>query len=322
MTLCEKATFSDASLGRRLFEQQCPLRTCFARDRDRIIHSSAFRRLKYKTQVFLLPEDDHFRTRLTHTLEVAQIARAIARAMRLNEDLTEAAALGHDLGHTPFGHTGEAALDEICPLGFKHNEQSLRVVDIIEKNGNGLNLTAEVRDGILHHTGDLSAFTPEGKIIHFADRIAYINHDIEDSIRANIIKETDLPPMASTLLGNTRSKRINSLIVGMIDFFNKTGEIGIGDELAEVMKELRMFMFERVYLNPIAKSEENKGFAILHRLYKYYSDNLSKLPDEYKAIADRDGSARAVCDYIAGMTDRFAISVFSDIFVPKSWAAI
>lgn len=320
--MCGQATFADRSAGRAVPECECTIRTCFARDRDRIIHSNAFRRLKFKTQVFLLPEDDHFRTRLTHTLEVAQIARTIARAMRLNEDLAEAAALGHDLGHTPFGHTGEKALNEICPVGFKHNEQSLRVTDIIEKNGMGLNLTAEVRDGIVCHTGKKHAATPEGQIIHYSDRITYINHDIEDSIRAHIISENDIPREAAEFLGDTRSRRINTLILKMIEYFERTGKIGMDEQTAGIVEMLREFMFERVYLNPVAKSEENKGVGILHRLYKYYRDNFSKLPEQYKKIAQTDGADRAVCDYIAGMTDRYAIAVFSNIFVPRSWASV
>lgn len=320
--LGEDACLAVSSRGRVREEAPCPMRTCFQRDRDRIIHSKAFRRLKHKTQVFMSPEGDHYRTRLTHTLEVAQIARTIARALCLNEDLTEAAALGHDLGHTPFGHAGERALDEVCPMGFSHNEQSLRVVDCVEKDGEGLNLTHEVRDGIVCHTGRKHADTKEGRVIHFADRIAYINHDIDDAIRAGILKNEEIPEEIRRTLGQTHKLRIDTLVRGVIDYAARTGEIGLDEELARAMLSLRTFMFERVYTNRVAKSEEVKGIEILRILYSHFTKNTSLMPEEYKRIAARDGVERAACDYIAGMTDRYAIALFSDLYIPHVWSKL
>ena len=318
--LCPRATFADASLGREREEAPDPVRTCFMRDRDRIIHSKAFRRLKHKTQVFLSPEGDHYRTRLTHTLEVAQISRTVARALRLNEDLAEAIALGHDLGHTPFGHAGERALSSARGVPFNHNEQSLRVVRLLEKEGRGLNLTREVLDGILCHTGPKMADTPEGRIVRMADRIAYINHDIDDAIRAGVLGEEDIPFDIKLALGNTHSRRISSLVNGMIAYGLDTGDIGMDAETDKHMNDLREFMFEEVYQNPVAKGEEGKSEAIVAYLYHHFAQHPDRLPAEYWAIADRDGTDVAVCDYIAGMTDRYAVMVYQELTIPKSWS--
>ena len=317
--LAPGATLAANSLGREREEAPDEVRTCFMRDRDRIIHCKAFRRLKHKTQVFLSPEGDHYRTRLTHTLEVAQISRTVARALRLNEDLAEAIALGHDLGHTPFGHAGERALSEALGKPFNHNEQSLRVVRLLEKEGKGLNLTREVLDGIVCHTGSKTADTPEGRIVRYADRIAYINHDIDDAVRAGVLSEEDIPFDIKLALGSTHSRRIAALVNAMIDFGQKTGEIGMDDRTAGLMNDLRDFMFEEVYQNPVAKGEEGKSEAIVRYLYGYFVQDQSRLPAEYWAIADRDGLPTAVCDYIAGMTDRYAVMVYQDLTIPKSW---
>ncbi len=317
--LAPGATLAADSLGREREEAPDEVRTCFMRDRDRIIHSKSFRRLKHKTQVFLSPEGDHYRTRLTHTLEVAQISRTVARALRLNEDLAEAIALGHDLGHTPFGHAGERALSEALGKPFNHNEQSLRVVRLLEKEGKGLNLTREVLDGILCHTGPKEADTREGRIVRFADRIAYINHDIDDAVRAGVLSENDIPFDIKLALGSTHSRRIAALVNAMIDFGRETGEIGMDDKTAAVMNDLRDFMFEEVYQNPVAKGEEGKSEAIVRYLYHHFAQDANRLPAEYWAIADRDGLPTAVCDYIAGMTDRYAVMVYQDLTIPKSW---
>ena len=317
--LASGATLAADSLGREREEAPDEVRTCFMRDRDRIIHSKSFRRLKHKTQVFLSPEGDHYRTRLTHTLEVAQISRTVARALRLNEDLAEAIALGHDLGHTPFGHAGERALSEALGKPFNHNEQSLRVVRLLEKEGKGLNLTREVLDGILCHTGPKAADTREGRIVRFADRIAYINHDIDDAVRAGVLSENDIPFDIKLALGSTHSRRIAALVNAMIDFGRETGEIGMDDKTAAVMNDLRDFMFEEVYQNPVAKGEEGKSEAIVRYLYHHFAQDANRLPAEYWAIADRDGLPTAVCDYIAGMTDRYAVMVYQDLTIPKSW---
>ena len=314
------ATLSEHALGREREETPDDLRTCFMRDRDRIIHCKSFRRLKHKTQVFLSPEGDHYRTRLTHTVEVAQISRTIARALRLNEDLTEAIALGHDLGHTPFGHAGERALSQAVGKPFHHNEQSLRVVRLLEKDGKGLNLTGEVQDGILCHTGPREAATPEGRIVRYADRIAYINHDIDDAVRAGVLSEEDIPFDIKLALGSTHSRRIASLVRAMIDYGGQTGEVGMDPQTAGYMKDLRDFMFEEVYQNPVAKGEEGKSEAIVHYLYRHFSQDAELLPQEYWAIADRDGLPTAVCDYIAGMTDRYAVMVFQQLTIPKNWS--
>ena len=325
LLLSSGAAFSDLSRGRRKPEPEDDVRTCWQRDRDRIIHSKSFRRLKHKTQVFLSPEGDHYRTRLTHTLEVAQIARTIARALRLNEDLTEAIALGHDLGHTPFGHAGERALQSIYEKGFKHYEQSVRVVDILEKNGKGLNLTEEVRNGILCHTKGEEAFTLEGRLVRLSDRIAYINHDIDDALRAGVITEDEISEDVHSMMGSTTASRINSLVLSVIRASVTDAEnpednvIKMEDDMWEVFDSLNSFMFERVYLNPVCKSEEKKADKLIKFLFEYFSKNRKELPEEYKAIAKKEGTHRAVCDYIAGMTDHYAVQKFSEIYIPMGW---
>ena len=313
--LADHAAKSSATKGRQKPEAECDVRTAYQRDRDRIIHCKAFRRLNLKTQVFIAPEGDHFRTRLTHTLEVAQIARTIARALRLNEDLTEAIALGHDLGHTPFGHAGEQALDEIIPGGFRHNCQSLRVVEKIEGDG-GLNLTWEVRDGILNHTGERKPETLEGEIIRLSDRIAYINHDIDDAIRGSIIAEADLPAACLEILGERHSSRINTMVKDIIKYSQGRAMVAMSPAIYQSMDELRNFLFEKVYIGSPAKSEELKAKAMLQDLYRYYLGHSDELPVEYQA----DGPlGETVCDYIAGMTDRYAIAQFMKIFVPDGF---
>lgn len=318
LILCNKAMFSSETAGRKQPETESDLRTCYQRDRDRIIHCKAFRRLKHKTQVFLSPESDHYRTRLTHTLEVAQIARTIARALRLNEDLTEAIALGHDLGHTPFGHAGERALQELTITGFTHYEQSVRVCEKIEKNGKGLNLTAEVLDGILHHTRGEEAHTLEGRIVRTADRVAYINHDIDDAVRAGVIAESDIPRDIAAALGDTKSRRINTLVEAIVK--NSDDTIKMDAETEKYYDKLHEFLFESVYKNPVAKSEETKVSGIVEGLIKYFFKNPEKMPEEYLKIAAAEGKERAVTDYIAGMTDHYAVTVFSDIYIPKAWS--
>lgn len=315
--LSDKASFSADSKGRKIYEEPCELRTDFQRDRDRIIHSRAFRRLKHKTQVFLSPESDHYRTRLTHTLEVSQIARTLARALRLNEDLTEAIALGHDLGHTPFGHAGERAINDLVSFGFTHYEQSVRVCEKLEKNGKGLNLTYEVLDGILHHTKDEWASTLEGKIVRYSDRIAYINHDIEDAIRAGVIGQNDLPGEIVSALGESKSKRINSLVSSIVR--NSTDDILMDGTTEKYYSMLHEFLFEAVYKNPVAKSEEAKVSGIVEGLFGYFMKKPEKMSKEFLTICENEGKERAVADYIAGMTDHYAITVYSDIYIPKSW---
>jgi len=315
-------TKASNSLGRVVEERQCDVRTCFQRDRDRIIHCKAFRRLKHKTQVFLSPEGDHYRTRLTHTLEVSQISRTIARALRLNEDLTEAIALGHDLGHTPFGHCGEEALDEVHKGGFHHNEQSMRVVDILEKGSNdrsGLNLTKEVRDGILNHTGQNSPMTLEGKIVKLCDRIAYINHDIDDAIRAGVLTMDLFDQPVFDLIGKTHSKRINTLILDVISTSDETNDITLSDSVSKAFLELRQYMFEHVYLNPEAKKEETKARMIVIDLYNYYAEHPEALPKELFELYESGEGNAAVKDYIAGMTDRYAVTKYKGIFIPTFW---
>lgn len=315
--LSEKAMLSANSEGREVYEKKCDLRTDFQRDRDRIIHSRSFRRLKHKTQVFLSPESDHYRTRLTHTLEVSQIARTIARALRLNEDLTEAIALGHDLGHTPFGHAGERAIDDLVDFKFTHYEQSVRVCKKLEKNGKGLNLTCEVLDGIANHTcGDWSK-TLEGRVVRFADRIAYINHDIDDAVRGGIICESDIPSDISDILGGNKSARISSLVNSIVN--NGTDDIRMDSKTEEYYNKLHAFLFDAVYKNPVAKSEETKVLGLMEGLFKYYLENTSKLPQEYLKICEQEGADRAVADYVAGMTDHYATSVYSNIYIPKFW---
>ncbi|HHP51269.1 MAG TPA: deoxyguanosinetriphosphate triphosphohydrolase [Moorella mulderi] len=313
--LSPRAALSSRTRGRLRPEDPCPVRTEFQRDRDRIIHSKAFRRLKHKTQVFVAPEGDHYRTRLTHTLEVSQISRTIARALRLNEDLTEAIALGHDLGHTPFGHSGEEALNEVTPHGFKHNEQSLRVVDLLE-GGRGLNLTWEVRDGILNHTGPHLPQTLEGQIVRYADRIAYINHDIDDALRAGILKLEDLPQDCLRVLGFTHRERINTMVLDMIKSSWDKDHIAMSPEVQEAADRLREFLFQRVYLDSPAKAEEGKAKNMLKQLYYYYLEHPQLLPPE---LAPNDPLPRRVCDYIAGMTDRFALNQYIKLFVPTGY---
>ena len=317
--LSPAATLACNSLGRERPEEEDDLRTCFMRDRDRIVHCKAFRRLKHKTQVFLSPEGDHYRTRLTHTLEVSQIARTIARSMNLNEDLTEAIALGHDLGHTPFGHAGERALRAASGRNFDHNEQSLRIVRRLEKDGRGLNLTREVMDGILCHTGPKEADTLEGQIVRISDRIAYINHDIDDAIRAGVLSAEQIPLELRQQLGERNSQRIGTLVSGAAAYGRETGRVGLPSGLAETMDSLRDFMFQAVYLNPVAKGEEGKGMEVVQALYRYFEEHPEEMPTEYLQIAFQDDVPTAVCDYIAGMTDRYAITKYQDIFIPKAW---
>lgn len=315
------ASFSDESRGRDRDEEPCPMRTIYQRDRDRIIHCKTFRRLKHKTQVFLAPEGDHYRTRLTHTLEVAQIARSIARALNLNEDLTEAIALGHDLGHTPFGHAGERTLNSLCPMGFAHYKQSIRVVEFLEKDGQGLNLTWEVRDGILNHRTSGNPSTLEGKAVRLPDKIAYINHDIDDGIRAGILKESDIPSEYTDVLGNSTKERLNTMISDIIMNSIGKNDLVMSEPVRKAMTELRKFMFESLYLNPTAKSEEAKADKLITELYRYYVANTDKLPDTYKRFITEfdERPEQVVCDYIAGMSDQYSISKFQEIFVPKAW---
>ncbi|MBR3968688.1 MAG: deoxyguanosinetriphosphate triphosphohydrolase [Clostridia bacterium] len=317
-TLSPYATLSINSKGRERIEEKCELRTDFQRDRDRIIHCKAFRRLKHKTQVFLSPESDHYRTRLTHTLEVSQIARTIARALRFNEDLTEAIALAHDLGHTPFGHAGERALASLYPGGFTHFEQSVRVCRVIERAGEGLNLTAEVIDGILHHTRGDWAQTPEGKIVRFSDRIAYINHDIDDAVSAGVITEDDIPIDIRQILGFSKSERIDTLVKSVVSN-TKTDDVKMDDATMRAYEALHMFLFDTVYRNSIVKSEETKVDGIVSGIYEYLIKNPDKLDDEYNDIREREGIHRAAADYIAGMTDHFAVMTYSNIYIPKEW---
>jgi len=305
--------------GRLREESPCQMRTCFQRDVDKIIHSKSFRRLKHKTQVFLQPEGDHYRTRLTHTLEVSRIARTITRALQLNEDLTEAISLGHDLGHTPFGHAGERAIREIYPPGFHHFEQSLRVVDKIEKEGEGLNLCYETRMGILHHTHGDPSDTPEAVSVRLADRIAYINHDVDDAIRAGILTTADLPPIVLERIGDRHSVRINSILADLIENSSE-GNLKMSPDMDEAVEVFHRFMYDNVYLNSEAKREESKVSNIIHGIWEYYVRNPEKLPPEYAAIADEEGLDRAVCDYVSGMTDKYAISKYSEIFIPAAWA--
>ena len=315
------ASFSDESRGRDRDEEPCPMRTIYQRDRYRIIHCKTFRRLKHKTQVFLAPEGDHYRTRLTHTLEVAQIARSIARALNLNEDLTEAIALGHDLGHTPFGHAGDRTLNSLCPMGFAHYKQSIRVVEFLEKDGQGLNLTWEVRDGILNHRTSGNPSTLEGKAVRISDKIAYINHDIDDGIRAGILKESDIPSEYTDVLGNSTKERLNTMISDIIMNSIGKNDLVMSEPVRKAMTELRKFMFESLYLNPTAKSEEAKADKLITELYRYYVANTDKLPDTYKRFITEfdERPEQVVCDYIAGMSDQYSISKFQEIFVPKAW---
>lgn len=317
--LSEYAFLTSNTKGRDFPYTPCANRTEFQRDRDKIIHSNSFRRLMNKTQVFLAPVGDHYRTRMTHTLEVTQIARIIARALRLNEDLTEAIAMGHDIGHTPFGHAGEFALQQCYDPNFTHYRQSLRVVEKLENNGEGLNLTWEVRDGILNHTGKSMASTLEGVIVKYADRIAYINHDIDDACRAGILKIEDIPAWIRDIIGDGHSQRINSLVTSLIKASTDSAVITLEDEVDKAMTALREFLFERVYRNPVAKSEEGKAKELLIRLYDYYVKNTDKMPAFYRDRCDAEGAERCACDVVAGMTDKYAIEMYSELYVPKVW---
>ena len=319
LTLAPWAALSEKSRGRDKPLEECPIRTCYQRDRDRIVHCNAYRRLMHKTQVFLSPEGDHYRTRLTHTLEVNQIARTIGRALRLNEDLIEAVAMGHDLGHTPFGHAGEAMLNQLSPDGYSHSRQSVRVVERLERDGEGLNLTWEVRDGILHHSyGGKDAATLEGQVVRLADKIAYMNHDIDDAVRAGILQEGDLPWEVKYTLGYTKSQRITAMITSVIQESGE-GRVAMSPQVSACYKQLREFLFEEVYTNPVAKGEEVKAKAIIAQLYRFYIDHPGRMPEEYRRIADQEGLDRAVCDYISGMSDRYCVAAFEEIFIPKSW---
>lgn len=320
-TLSPHAAHSRNSRGRERYEPECDIRTVYQRDRDRILHSKAFRRLKDKTQVFLSPQGDHYRTRLTHTLEVSQTARTVARALKLNEDLVEAIALGHDLGHTPFGHAGEAALNAIHPGGFRHAEQSVRVVEVLEKEGKGLNLTWEVRDGILNHRTAGSPSTLEGQVVRLCDKISYIHHDMDDSIRAGLLSEDDIPITLRVVLGDTCRERLNTLIHDMVE--NSLGKDSIrqSPEMAEAMKLLRELMFANVYRSSVAKKEEVKAKRMLTELYEYYTEHPDQLSGEYQRLIERgEKKEQVVCDYISGMTDQYSIHKFQEIYVPKSWA--
>lgn len=314
------ACLSMNSKGRDREEEQCDIRPVFQRDRDRILHSKSFRRLKDKTQVFLLPEGDHYRTRLTHTLEVSQNARTIAKALRLNEDLVEAIALGHDLGHTPFGHSGERILNEISPYGFKHNEQSVRTVEILEKDGQGLNLTVEVRDGILNHQTDDMPCTLEGKIVRLSDKIAYFHHDMDDAIRGGILTEDDVPKSITDVLGKTTGARLDKFIHDIVTNSLGKPDICMSKDVEAAMKELRTFMYDSVYKNPVAKREEGRAKLMIGALYDYYLVHIEALPEELKNLIERgEPEEKVVCDHIAAMTDRFAISKFEEIYIPKVW---
>ncbi|MCQ2489774.1 MAG: deoxyguanosinetriphosphate triphosphohydrolase [Clostridia bacterium] len=317
LTLSPRAMHVVNTKGREIEEEEDEIRTAYQRDRDRIIHSSSFRRLKHKTQVFLAPTGDHYRTRLTHTLEVSQIARTMARGLRLNEDLTEAIALGHDLGHTPFGHAGERALNAVYPGGFKHYEQSLRVVDVLEKSGRGLNLTYEVRDGIRCHTEGKESDTLEGRIVKYADHIAYINHDIDDAERAGIITEDDIPKHLRDVLGYRKAQRINTMVLSLIE--NSDEEIKMAPDIEEAYNEIHEFMFKNVYTNPICKGEEGKAMDIVTKLYNYFKEHPEEMTDEYRAVAANENIERAACDYISGMSDHYALSMYNSLFVPRFW---
>lgn len=315
-TLSPYAWMSRGNGKRDRAEAPCPYRTEFQRDRDRILHCNSFRRLKRKTQVFLSPSGDHYRTRLTHTLEVAQVARTISRSLFLNEDLTEAIALGHDLGHSPFGHSGEAVLNALCPHGYRHYEQSVRVVEKLEKKGEGLNLTEEVRDGILCHTNKIAA-TREGNIVRIADHIAYMNHDIEDAIRAGLLQNEDLPKEVLEGLGVTKSQRITTLVSSVVQ--HGAEEIGMDAETQKLHDLLHSFMFEHVYYNPIAKVEEKKAKGLIETLYRHYVKHPEELPEEYRRICEQEDVDRAVCDYISGMSDGYAVDLYRELYIPKSW---
>ena len=320
ISLSPFATLSVNSRGRDREEPQCDIRPVFQRDRDRILHCKSFRRLKHKTQVFLSPKGDHYRTRLTHTLEVSQNARTIAKALRLNEDLVEAIALGHDLGHTPFGHAGERILNELCDEGYRHNEQSVRIVEKLEKDGKGLNLTWEVRDGILNHQTSMMPHTLEGNIVRLSDKIAYINHDIDDAIRAKVMSEEDIPLEIRKVLGMTTKERLNTLIHNIIMNSMGKNDIVMSEEIGGAMQDLRKFMFQKVYTNPAAKGEEAKAERLLCELYAHYMGHIEILPEQYQRMhSEGEKKERVVCDYISGMTDQYAVAKYREFFLPKAW---
>ncbi len=318
-TLAPYAMHSSCTKGRAHPIEPCLLRTDYQRDRDRIVHCKSFRRLKHKTQVFLMPDNDHFRTRLTHTLEVAQTARTIARALMLNEDLTEAIAMGHDLGHTPFGHAGEEVLDALLPGGFEHNKESLRIVELLENDGRGLNLTFEVRDGILHHKRNGTPSTLEGRIVSYADRIAYLNHDIDDAERAGVMKNDDIPLEIRMILGETHGERINTMILDIVEASFGEPVVWMSNTVEKAMADLRSFMFENVYTNPAAKREEEKAKHVVEALYRFFVQNPKKMPSEFVARIQSDGLEIATADFIAMMTDRYAVQCYEAHFVPKVW---
>ncbi|MBR2889109.1 MAG: deoxyguanosinetriphosphate triphosphohydrolase [Oscillospiraceae bacterium] len=315
------AAFADRSKGRPNPEppREWDVRTCYQRDTDRIVHSKSFRRLMHKTQVFLQPEGDHYRTRMTHTLEVSRIARSITRALGLNEDLAEAIAMGHDLGHTPFGHAGEWALTDMMGKPFRHNEQSLRVVDVLERDGAGLNLTYEVRNGILCHTGDPWPETLEGMAVRRSDQIAYINHDIDDAIRAGVLTDDDIPGDIAAVLGHSSRERLNTLVCDAILTSREAGKVCLSPKVDRALRDLRSFMFERVYRNPVVKGEETKAMDMLRRLFEYYVNHPEALPGDFQPQMSFDGLERTVCDYIAGMTDNYAVDKYTEIFIPMGW---
>lgn len=322
MDFCSKyASLSTETKGRDRNEHKCDIRTEYQRDRDRILYCKAFRRLMHKTQVFLAPTGDHYSTRMLHTLEVAQIARTIARALRLNEDLCEAIALGHDLGHTPFGHAGERALNDACSEGFKHNEQSVRIVEVLENNCKGLNLTKEVRDGILNHKSDKMPQTLEGRIVKYSDKIAYINHDIEDAVRAGIMKENEIPKIYRDVLGSDSKDRYTNIIVDIVENSSGINDIKMSKDMLKAFYGLRDYMFTKVYTNPIAKNQESKAENMIVELYEYYIKHFDELPKKYKKVMDKygDSKEKVVCDYISGMTDRYAINRFQELIIPVSW---
>lgn len=317
-----RASFSARSKGRSRPEEECDIRTAFMRDRDRIVHSKSFRRLKDKTQVFLSPQGDHYRTRMMHTLEVSQTARTAAKCLNLNEDLVEAIALGHDLGHTPFGHAGERALNEVCPYGFRHYEQSVRVAQVLEKDGRGLNLTTEVLDGILNHGTARHPSTLEGQVVRLCDKISYIHHDMDDAERARILRESDIPLHLRELLGHSTRERLNTFIHDIVNYSRGQEEVSMSPEISEAMQELRLFLFENLYRNPAAKSEETKAVSMVKQLYEYYAVHPRRMGKEYyRLVAERGETAeRAAADYISGMTDQFCKAKFHEIFIPKSWS--
>ena len=321
LLLAPWASHAAESRGRAVHNDPCDLRTDFQRDRDRIIHCKSFRRLKFKTQVFLSPEGDHYRTRLTHTLEVAQVARTIARSLRLNEDLAEAIALGHDLGHTPYGHIGERTLDSLLPEGFRHNEQSLRVVERLENDGNGLNLTWEVRNGILTHSGSQHPETPEGECVRRADRIAYLNHDLDDALRSGLIRLSDVPPDCLKILGQTHRERINTMITDIVSVSTGRPHLSMSPVVQGAMDGLREFMFQRVYRNPWRDPEEVRCDYVLRHLFEYYCAHPGEMPEEFVMIGYQDGIERSVCDFLSCMTDRYATRKFTALFAPSSFPA-